>query len=155
MASLTSVIYYICEHHPDGYNLPVERLIDMLYLVDWRYAIECKRQMTNVHWRIRDSKPWMDEASAKELIRFLANLRNKSLIRTLVRFRLNLSESQKRTISFVIQTSLSKDENELSKLVYSTYPAIALGTDEQLDFRSLAEEYLSKIKPLFDKATES
>ena len=149
MASLSNVIYYICENHPDGYSLSVEKLIDMIYLADWRYAIEHKRQVTNVCWGIRNSKPWMDESSVKELIDFLANLRNKSLIRTLAKFRLRLSESQKRTISFVIQTSLSKDEDELTKLVSSTYPAIAQGIDKHLDFRNLAEEYLSKVKPFF------
>jgi len=151
MASLSNVIYYICENHPDGYNLSIERLIDMLYLIDWRNAIEYKGQMTNVSWEIRNSKPWMDESSVKELIRFLANLKNKGLIRTLSRFRSRLSDSQKRTISFVIQTSLSKDESELTRLVHSTYPAIAQGLEAQLDFPDLAKEYLSNIKPLFGK----
>jgi len=148
MASLSNVIYYICENHPDGYNLSVERLIDMLYLIDWKYAIEYKRQMTNISWKIRNSKLWMDESSVKELIKFLANLRNKSLIRTLTKLRLRLSEPQKRTISFVIQTSLSKDVDELTLLVHSTYPTIAQGVEESLNFPDLAEEYLSRVKPL-------
>jgi hypothetical protein len=151
MASLSNVIYYICENHPDGYNLSVERLIDMLYLVDWKYAIECRRQMTSISWEIRNSKPWMDESSVEELIDFLANLRNKSLIRTLARWRSRLSEPQKRIISFVIQTSLSKDEKELTQLVYSTYPAISQKVEKHIDFPDLAEEYVSKVKPLLGK----
>ena len=43
---------------------------------------------------------------------------------------------------------ISKDEDELTRLVYSTSPDLAHNKLEKLDFPGLAKEYKSQVNPL-------
>jgi hypothetical protein len=146
MANLSSVVLYICQHHPSGYELSVERIISILYLVDWKYAIEFSSQMlNNVTWQIHDGQPCIDSYSIKELISLLAKIR----LRT-EQLMIQLSKEEKCIIDFVIKASSNKEENELNRLVYSTYPAITRTKEIKLNFPNLVQEYHKTIEKLSD-----
>ncbi|HIK15816.1 MAG TPA: hypothetical protein IGS53_11105 [Leptolyngbyaceae cyanobacterium M33_DOE_097] len=151
MASLADVISYIHNNYPDAQNsLSVERLIKLIYLADWKYSIshDLHSQITSIEWRIRDFQPWMDNLSVTEMIKVLATIR----VGKLLRISQELTEEQKRSLQFVIETAVEKNEDDLSRLVHSTFPAIKQNNSSSiLDFSVLAREYEAEFKPFIGK----
>jgi len=151
MSALSDVISYIHNQYPDSQtNLSVERLIKLLYLSDWKYAIsyDSNAQITTVAWHIRDFQPWMDDQSVHELVDTLAKIRVGKPLEVTE----ELIEQQKQAINFVIENAHEKSEVELSRLVHSTFPAIKQNNSSNpLDFHQLAEEYKLEFRPFLAK----
>ena len=147
MSNVSDAISYIHNNYPDSQtNLSVERLINLIYLSDWKYAISYAphSQITGIKWKIRDFRPWMDDNSVQELVEILTTIRAGKLLRVSPM----LQDAQKQSIDFVIDSAVGKNENDLSKLVHSTFPAIKQSNSSNtLDFAALAEQYETEYKP--------
>lgn len=52
VARLTDVISYLYRQYPNRRELSKARLLGMLYLVDWKYALEHDSQLTGIEWSI-------------------------------------------------------------------------------------------------------
>lgn len=149
MASLTDVISYIHNHYPSSQTeLSVERLIKLIYLADWKCAITYSSSMTNTSWKIRDFQPWMEKNSVEELIEVLAKIRIGSLLKVSS----NLQDCEKKIIKFVIEIAKDKSEEQLNRLVHSTYPAIIQNNSDILNLSELASIYNQEFKQLLQKS---
>jgi hypothetical protein len=122
----------------------------MVYLADWKSAIDLGRQMTEVKWQIDQHGPYVDdilelaksdpdfEIETSENVfgspKTLISLKNRKVD-------FSLLESEKLILNHVIQTTARKNFEEFIKLVYSTYPAITQEKYKKIDLESLAKEY--------------
>lgn len=145
MAQLKGIIAYIHNKYPNSQEeLSVDRLIKLIYLSDWKCAIAHGQQMTKVVWEIRESQPYMDKRSVEKLVEVLAKIRVGSLLP----INTKLSAFEEEIVDFVIESTVSKQEEELNRLVYSTYPSIAKNNaDVPIDLSRLAEEYNQEVRP--------
>jgi hypothetical protein len=50
MARLRDVVAYLCHEYPHKGELSKARLTKMVYLADWRSAIERGSQVTDIEW---------------------------------------------------------------------------------------------------------
>lgn len=145
MASLPSIVSFVYEKYPESSDqLSIERLIKIIYLSDWKHAITNGSQISAIDWTIRDFQPWVDDRSIRKLIEVFAQVKVGKPLEEIS----NLNSDEKRAIAFVIDTASEKKENQLSRLVHSTYPAIACNNStRKLSFADLAREYNEEIKP--------
>ena len=143
MASLKDAIAYVHNHYPESQTkLSVDRLIKIIYLADWKYAITSEFQMTEVQWEILDFQPWMDKKSVNALLDVLSKIR----VGKLLRISPILNSQEKETIKFVIETALHKTDKELDRLVNSTHPAIVGNNLGNLNLTELAADYEKTVK---------
>jgi hypothetical protein len=147
MATLGDVMAYLCEHYPHKHELSKARLAKLIYLADWKSAIERGEQMTNIVWvynyHVEDVAQEAEDDPAFK-VRSTHNLYGepKGLIE-LVRPRgyPSLTEDDRRILDSVIASTAEKNWNEFIRLVYSTYPIITQDRFSKLDLVELAHRY--------------
>jgi len=150
MATLGDVMAYLCERYPHKHELSKARLAKLIYLADWKSAIERGEQMTGTVWFYNYFGPYVDDVAIEAekdpafKVRGIRNLYGdpKELIE-LVRPRKypSLTEDDKRILDSVIASAARKNWNDFIRLVYSTYPIITQDRFSQLDLAELARRY--------------
>jgi hypothetical protein len=147
MTKLKDVISYIHNAYIErNKDLSVDKLIKMIFLCDWKFAIVCGAQLSGIEWRVKDLQPWMDEKSVDALVETLAKIRVGSLLRLTARFK----KGEKDVIDSIIGTSFSKNASEFEQLVTSTYPVITQNNKKNvcIDLIALAKIYKDEVRPL-------
>jgi hypothetical protein len=150
MATLGDVMAYLGEHYPHKHELSKARLAKLIYLADWKSAIEHGEQMTDIVWFYNYYGPYV-ESIAEEAegdpafkVRGTHNLYGdpKELVE-LVRSReySSLTEDDKRILDSVIASTARMNWNEFIRLVYSTYPMVTQDRFSNLDLVELACRY--------------
>ena len=119
MADLKDVIACIYNNYPEKHKLSNDRLEKMLYLADWRSAITNKRQITNIVWRFGKNGPEFEED--KEQVR-VPNEGKPYSLEDLTYF--SVTSEDKAVIEHVIKITYQKGWDELTSLVYSTFPIL-------------------------------
>uniref|UniRef100_B8HMZ1 Antitoxin SocA-like Panacea domain-containing protein n=1 Tax=Cyanothece sp. (strain PCC 7425 / ATCC 29141) TaxID=395961 RepID=B8HMZ1_CYAP4 len=148
MANLTDVFSYIISQYPKSdHRLTPWRLAKIVYLADWKSAINNGYTMTGVQWKIIGSEPTFDDTSRNKIVEYIAH-RNIKLFNFYFFSAKELSESEKRILNFVINIASRKDDQELNQLVCSTYPVITQDEDDSVDLPGLAKVYENEVKPL-------
>ena len=150
MATLCDVMAYLCKNYPHKHELSKSRLAKLIYLADWKSAIERGEQITNTDWFYNYYGPYVDEVAEEAgndpafQVRGTHNLYGdpKEIIE-LVRPREypSLTEDDKRILDAVIASTKGKNWNEFIRLVYSTYPMITQDRFSKLDLVELARRY--------------
>jgi hypothetical protein len=128
MAELRDIVAYLCDRYPYPNELSNARLTKMIYLADWKSAIEREEQLTNLSWEFSHYGPYVPN-----VIR---------LARSEKDFEVKLGET-----IFVIHSVDDKSFTEFVKLVYSTYPIVTQERYSILDLVNLAKEY-KEVAPL-------
>src|SRR5215208_6804194 len=59
MGSLRDTVAYVCKHYPDKDELSNARVTKMVYLADWKAAIDQGEQLTNITWRFEHFGPFV------------------------------------------------------------------------------------------------
>lgn len=151
VARLTDVISYLYRQYPNRRELSKARLLGMLYLVDWKYALEHDSQLTGIEWSIDNNAPHPDAYSLKSIENDFQNLMKLSYVpRESPR---DIDSRVVNTIDFVINSSAALSLNEFTRLIYSTFPVITQRQVEKPDFGESAKKY-RKIKSLFQENKE-
>jgi hypothetical protein len=150
MATLGDVMAYLCEHYPHKQELSKARLAKLIYLADWKSAIERGEQMTNIVWVYNYHGPYVEDVAQEAEVNPAFKVRStynpygnpKDLIE-LARPQgyPSLTEDDKRIIDSVIASTAEKNWNEFIRLVYSTYPIITQNRFSKLDLVELARRY--------------
>lgn len=145
------VLKYILFHYPYKGDLSASRLTKMIYLTDWKCALEYEKQFTNKIWHFNHYGPYIDDfinlardddnikitnttniyGSHKQLLELKSDFNNSVL----------LPPNLKNIVDFVITATKDKNYEEFIKLVYSTYPVISSSKYSHLDLVSKAREY--------------
>jgi hypothetical protein len=150
MASLHDVLVYICKHYPHKQELSKARLTKMVYLADWRAAIEQGRQLTSLRWTFNHYGPYLDdvvqEARASKDLDVETTRNMYGGLKELVAVRDEtpeppMSDSDRAILDHVIEETAPLYWNDFMKLVYSTYPIVTQERYTTLDLVELAKEY--------------
>ncbi|OBU20670.1 Panacea domain-containing protein [Photobacterium aquimaris] len=148
---IMNVIKYILQAYPYKDELSASRLTKMLYLTDWKAALEHDRQLTNTIWHFHHYGPYVDD-----FVRMAKDDPDITVINTTTvfggnkqLFQLSNNASDKFTITpqlkeivdFVINATKDKNYEDFIKLVYSTYPVLSSSKYSDLDLVKKAREY--------------
>lgn len=154
MNKLKDTIAYILLNYPTAFRseLSKARLTKIIYLSDWKYAIQYGKTITNIQWIYNHFGPYVDDV-INTIIRYPKEFRirrtynifrkNKELIELERKDLeiLNLSSSEKKTINFVIRATAGLSWKDFIDLVYSTYPIVTQDKMSNLDLIELSHNY--------------
>ncbi|MEW4529404.1 Panacea domain-containing protein [Maioricimonas sp. JC845] len=151
MASLRDIMTYLCEHYPYKDDLSRAKLTKLVYLADWKSAIDHGRQMSNIEWYFDNYGPFVwkvwDTASENPETFEIEKSENmfgnpKHVIRLTGRAApASLEPEEQAVLDHVISTTKDLGWNDFIKLVYSTYPVVSSERYSQLDLVKKAREY--------------
>lgn len=152
--TLRDVVSYLCDHYPRPGQLSNARLTKMVYLADWKSAIERGEQLTDLSWEFSYYGPYVPDvvrlARSDDGFEVEEGKNQLGERRELVRRApgavedekyASLSPEDKGLLEFVIGSVEDKSFTEFIKLVYSTYPIVTQERHSELDLVRLAREY--------------
>lgn len=161
MAEFRDVVAYLCDRYPHPKELSNARLTKMVYLADWKSAIEKGEQLTDLSWEFSHYGPYVPDvirlASSEKDFRVERGETLYGDEKRLVHHEAgpdapldgypSLGPEDKDLLDFVIRSVEDKSFTEFVKLVYSTYPIVTQERYSKLDLVDLAREY-KEISPL-------
>lgn len=153
-AALRDVVAYLCDHYPRPGQLSNARLTKMVYLADWKSAIERGEQLTDLSWEFSYYGPYVPDVvrlarsddgfeveegknplgERRELVRRVPGVVGGEEYPS-------LTPEDRGLLDFVVGSVEDKGFTEFIKLVYSTYPIVTQERHSQLDLVRLAREY--------------
>jgi hypothetical protein len=160
MAEFKDIVAYLCDRYPNPNELSNARLTKMVYLADWKSAIERGEQLTSLTWEFSHYGPYIPDvirlARSEEDFEIERSETIYGDERELVRHKgksgtaagyPSLEREDKDLLDFVIRSVEDKNFTEFVKLVYSTYPIVTQERYSKLDLVNLAMQY-KEIAPL-------
>jgi hypothetical protein len=148
MSKLIDVMVYLLKNYPLKTGLSNARLTKLIYLADWKFALKYKTQITDIQWKFDNFGPYvwdiLNEAEAAPKFFKVNEIRNpygnkKILIRLNdENYPINLSDDEKTTLEFVINSTKSLNWDKFIQLVYSTFPILVSQKGTKLDLIELA-----------------
>jgi hypothetical protein len=160
MCKLSDVLTYIIDTYSSKeYPLSPARLLNILYLTDWKASISGNQPVSKILWRIIDSAPRVDSPTMREVIRAIERDGSKlgtNILGSTHRLFNNIpSPTERYSLNFVIDFAEGQSDDELNLMVNSTYPTITQdGEVGVIDLPSLAEKY-NEVKPLLTAPSKS
>jgi hypothetical protein len=135
-------------------DLTLSRLIQIIYLADWKASIDRSRQITDIKWQMVNGEPKMDDSSLDQMIDFVeANSKGETLGSLFQNFyegkfgKTKLIQAEKSILDFVIEKALVKSSEEFTQLVHSTFPSLTLDETDKVDLPDLAKTYVEEVRP--------
>lgn len=150
MAELRDVLVYLCRQYPHPNELSNARLTKMVYLADWRSALERGVQLTGIEWEFSHYGPYVHDVSrlahADPAFEVFGTASVYGSQKQLIRVRPdapapNLTNEDREILDHVIATTQRLYWDGFMKLVYSTYPVVTQSRYSLLDLPKLAVEY--------------
>jgi hypothetical protein len=150
---ISNLIKYILKNYPHKSELSASRLTKMLYLADWKNAIENSTQLTDAVWHFNHYGPYVDDfitiakndedIDVKSTNTMFGGLKQQIELKSSFKGEIDISESDKKILDFVIDATKSKYYEDFIKLVYSTYPVVSSSRYSDFDLVKMASEYKS------------
>jgi len=155
MAKLSDIIGYLCENYPYVDELSKARLAKMIYLGDWKSALEEGHQISKIRWVFNHYGPYVDDvinvANADKSFKVIVEQNAYGDLKERIelfekRDWSSLSEKDKEWLDHVIDQTKCLYWKDFIKLVYSTFPVLVSEKLTQLDLERLAERYKSEMR---------
>ncbi|PIS00369.1 MAG: hypothetical protein COT84_08020 [Chlamydiae bacterium CG10_big_fil_rev_8_21_14_0_10_35_9] len=160
MTPLINLSLYICYCSTNLKTLLSKaRLVKLIYLVDWKSAINNKQQITDIKWIFNHYGPYvkeiineLDKSSYFVIQKYINNYGNTaekiSLKEPIDINKANqlLSEKDRKIVDYVLSVTKHMNYTEFLKLIYSTYPILKSNRQDKMDLVLLAEEYKQNYK---------
>lgn len=148
MATLKDAMAYVCSEYP-GSDLSKAKLAKILYLADWKAALEGRSQISPIVWKFNHYGPYVtdvvDTARTDEEFSLSDEWTAFGNKRTIIKYNgeeaSGLSGAEKETIDEIIKRVAPLSFDAFLKLVYSTYPVVVSDRGSTLDLSRLAAEY--------------
>lgn len=151
MSKLKETISYILIHFPHKDRLSNAWLTKMVYLADWKQAIENQRQITDIKWYFDNYGPFVCDVE-KEVCQHPKLFKRQSTMnmhgspKVLFSIKENgyqpdLSEDEKASIGHIIKVTKDLNWNAFINLVYSTHPIFSSSRYSSLNLIDKAKEY--------------
>lgn len=150
MASVHDAILFIAQKFPRKDDLANARLTKMIYLADWRAAIESGRQVTDIEWPFNHYGPFtsevIDVAEASEDLEVIHSQTMYGSPRKVIIAKAGAGEPQLEpweadALLHVLDTTSNLSWASFIELIYSTYPVVSQSRYTTLNLVSLADEY--------------
>ncbi len=148
---MSNLIKYLLKNYPYKSELSASRLTKMLYLADWKSAIEEAKQLTDAQWHFNHYGPYVDNfiniAKDDDDIEVVSTQtmfgghKQQIVLSSNFKGNIDVDESEKKILDFVIASTKSKNYEDFIKLVYSTYPVVSSSRYSDLDLTKMAKEY--------------
>lgn len=150
---MANLMKYILINYPHKSELSASRLTKLLYLADWKNAIEKDSQITDLVWHFHHYGPYVDD-----LIKIAKDDSDIEVINTSTIFggkkqqielrknsnpNIDISVENKEILDFVIKATKDKNYEDFIKLVYSTYPVVSSSRYSDFDLVEMARSYKS------------
>ena len=156
MVNLIDIISYILKFYPYKNELSNARLTKMIYLMDWRFAFDHGKQITNIKWYYdnyghfdHDIKNAINyKEKIKKIIMYTIYGNKKTLFSLKnndIKFD-NLSEDIISTINIIIEKTKNLSWEQFINFIYSTYPIVTSERYTFLDLVKKAEEYKKELE---------
>jgi hypothetical protein len=149
-ADLRDVLRYVCSVYPRKHDLSKARVAKIIYLADWRSAIQRETQLTDLNWTFYHYGPYLDDVvNTAQSDPALAVVQDTTMYGTpkeVITLQdpeapFELSTEDQRIIDEVIEQTRNMNFSDFLKLVYSTYPVVTQPRYVPLDLVSLAKRY--------------
>ncbi|MDO5105957.1 Panacea domain-containing protein [Capnocytophaga sp.] len=153
MERVINILDYLYLKYPNPNQLSISRVMKLLYLIEWRYAITKFEKLTDIEWINTEYGPFYK--SLRDIFNESSNFDVKDDIddngrkQTMIFFLnrkgdINLKENTKEVINFVIDICKDYSWVELNSLVNSTYGVINTQQEQVINILELAKKYKGK-----------
>lgn len=150
MADLKDIIAYLLRDYPYPDALANARVTKMVYLADWKSALDHGRQISTIAWVFDNFGPYVADvrqcADAHPKLFRIENRRTifggEKNVFVLVDkdYKPELTADEKAILDHVRKTTESLGFDRFVKLVYSTYPIMVSDRFDDLNLVALAEQ---------------
>ncbi|NMB57613.1 MAG: SocA family protein [Chloroflexi bacterium] len=157
MDKTKSAIGYILNSYPKSEKFSISRLTKMLYLCDWKSALQFDNQISEITWEISYSGPFSRDIedilfNDDVFIIFKGNLPDCGEVH-FVKLRRPvatevLNPNDKRVIDFVAKVTSELKWDKFLEVVYSTFPILNEERYKKINLIELAKLYKSKRRNL-------
>ncbi|MBV1952280.1 MAG: SocA family protein [Cycloclasticus sp.] len=148
---ISSIIKYLLIKYPHKDELSASRLTKMIYLMDWKSAIDNGTQITNAQWHFNHYGPYVDDfvkiakedkdISVENTSNFYGGKKQLFKLSSDFSGEVKITPEQKEIANFVIDATKQKTYEDFIKLVYSTYPVLSSNKYSDLDLVNMASQY--------------
>lgn len=146
----SDVIRYVIKNYPYPNELSKARINKIIYLVDWKSAIQQDQQITDIQWVFNHYGPYVDTIETlirlddrfyiEEAINPYGSPKHIVTLETDIDFN-EPDGTTKEILDFIIEKTKRFYWDKFIQLVYSTYPIISQEKGSNLDLVVLAKEY--------------
>lgn len=156
MANLKDIIAYYCKYYPHKGELSKARITKMVYLADWKSAIDRDKQISNINWIYNHYGPYVEDiakvAQADSIFDVQSTTNMHGGNKEIVCLKSNkcepaLTNAERGILDYIISITSKLYWNPFIELVYSTYPILKSDKYASLNLIELAREY-KQSKPL-------
>lgn len=160
---LKKIILYICTKYPYKNDLSEARLTKIVYLVDWKFALDHEQALTDIEWIYNHYGPYVPDVidcakSCPEIaIEHGWNFYGypKTIVKAITGVPVSdLDPSIIEVLDLAIKKAAGRSWDRFTQLVYSTYPILTQPRYSKLDLVSLAKEYKINILGKRNKAND-
>jgi hypothetical protein len=147
---LVDAIYFVCTNYPQKDDLSNARLNKILFLADWKAALELGRKITDIDWIYNHHGPYVTEIigtvhSSEFLeVETTANMYGNRKEVVKIQSAKNIAHlrgDDVRILSEVIAFASKLTFKSLIDFVYSTYPIVTQPKNSVLNLVELANKY--------------
>ncbi len=150
MADLKNVIAYLVMHYPHKNELSKARLTKMIYLADWKSALDRGKPVTDIAWRFNHYGPYVDDVHKLALedpafdvqseVTPFGNRKERIVLKQ-KNIDIRVADEEAAILDHVIEQTRRLTWDPFIKLVYSTYPILSGTRGESLDLLNAAKRY--------------
>ena len=150
---LNDLVRYIVKNYPEKKDLSKARINKLIYLIDWKSALDYSEQISDIDWIFNHYGPYVDTVETQLLlderfkinktVNFYGSEKNIITLKTDKGFQ-EPNEKQKKIIDLVINLTSKMNWSKFINTVYSTYPIKHSERGEHLNLVELANKYKAK-----------
>lgn len=154
MDTLKDIITYLYIKYPHKNELSKARLVKMIYLADWKYALLYNKQLTTIEWYFNHYGPYVSDIidairndkdfTIKTQTNCYGDLKELIILNE-THVNPSLTNEAIDVLNFVIQKTHSLIWDDFIRLVYSTYPIVSQPRYSNLNLVELAISYKTNL----------
>lgn len=150
MDRVINILDYLYLNYPNSNQLSMSRVMKLLYLIEWRYAITKFKKLTDIEWLQTEYGPFnkslrtiFNESSNFDVSIKIDDNNKEQIIIVFLNKKENLEahEETKEVVDFVIQHCKDYSWSELNNLVNSTFGVINTPQGQIINIIQLAKKY--------------
>lgn len=154
MERVINILDYLYLQYPNPNQLSISRIMKLLYLIDWRYAITKFEKLTDIEWLQTEYGPFykslraiFNESSNFDVSIKIDDDNKEQIIIVFLNKKENLVTKieTKEVVDFVIEHCKDYTWSELNNLVNSTYGILNTPQGQIINVVELAKKYKNKL----------
>ena len=163
MSKLLDAMCYVCANYSCKDDLSKSRLIKIIYLADWKFAINYKCQITDAHWMFDQNGPSVycieelfEKNTSFEIIHIKNNFNDTKDIVKLKNVEIynKLTNDEIAVLDSIINMTARMNWEQFVRVVYSTYPILTQPKMSKLNLIYLSKKYKTIKSTLFKVTPE-